>query len=282
MKLRTFYKIYYEHRLNKGSFFLKVYIIITLPFNYLLNKFFLQKIINLDFYSIRNENLYNENFKNLIEYFNSDKATNYINQYNKPLKKAKAFEKGHSYHTFYEKIFSRKKKKIFNILELGSFKGNATAAFFFYFPNAKIISTDLFPDLFRYKSSRIKNIYLDNGKEKQLEEKILKKKLRFDIIIEDAGHYLKDQIISLFMLFETLSSGGYYIVEELEFPNVRKDMNIENEKPTLKDIIELINSKKDFTSKYVNEYQKKYFLENFHSIEVFKGRTSEIAFIKKK
>ena len=33
---------------------------------------------------------------------------------------------------------------------------------------------------------------------------------------------LKDQIISLFMLFKTLQSGGLFIIEEIDFPEKEK------------------------------------------------------------
>ena len=39
----------------------------------------------------------------------------------------------------------------------------------------------------------------------------------------------KDQIISLFMLFKKLNQGGFFIIEELDFPETRKDMNLYNE-----------------------------------------------------
>ena len=282
MKLKTFYKIYYEHRVKKKSIILKLYILILLPVNYLINKILLQSKLDLDTYAIKNEDLYLKDFKFLVEHFNSDKGETYINQYQKPIKQSKEQVEGHCYHTFYEKYFSNRKEQIQNILEIGAFKGNATASLFFYFPNSNIISGDIFPDLFRYNSKRINNIYLDNGKETIIEDKILNKKIKFDIIIEDAGHYFKDQIISLFMMFKTLNSKGVFIIEELEFPNFRKDMNLENEKPSLRDILDLIKTKKDFSSKYVTNDQKEYFLENFENIEIFNGRTSEIAFITKK
>ena len=41
-------------------------------------------------------------------------------------------------------------------------------------------------------------------------------------------------IISLFILFKSLTSNGIFVVEELEFPNIRDDMNIYNEKPAFK------------------------------------------------
>jgi len=282
VKLKTFYKIYYEHRFKKKSIILKLYIFILLPINYLINKILLQSKLNLDTFAKKNEDLYDKNFKYLVEYFNSDKGEKYLNQYNKPIKQNKSTVEGHCYHTFYEKYFSDRREQISNILEIGAFKGNATASFFFYFSNSKIISGDIFPDLFRYNSNRISNIYLDNSSEQIIEDKILNKKIKFDIIIEDAGHYFKDQIISLFMLFKTLNSKGVFVVEELEFPNFRKDMNLSKEKPTLRDILNFIIKGKDFSSKYITDEQKKYFIQNYKTIEIFKGRTSEIAFITKK
>ena len=59
-------------------------------------------------------------------------------------------------------------------------------------------------------------------------------------------------------------------------------MNIYNEKPTLREILYYIKNKKDFNSKYINSFDKKYFLENFEFINIYKGRINEIAFIKKK
>jgi len=282
VKLKTFYKIYYEHRFRKKSLILKLYIFILLPINYLINKILLQSKLNLDIFAKKNDDLYDKNFKYLIEYFNSDKGETYLNQYIKPIKQNKSTVEGHCYHTFYEKYFSDRREQISNILEIGAFKGNATASFFFYFSNSKIISGDIFPDLFRYNSNRISNIYLDNSSEQIIEDKILNKKIKFDLIIEDAGHYFKDQIISLFMLFKTLNSKGVFVIEELEFPNFREDMNLGNEKPSLRDILNLIIKGNDFSSKYITNEQKKYFLKNYESIEILNGRTSEIAFITKK
>ena len=59
-------------------------------------------------------------------------------------------------------------------------------------------------------------------------------------------------------------------------------MNLRNEHPDLKQILLAIKSNKDFYSKYINEKDKKYFLENFKSIEIFKGKINEVAIIQKK
>ena len=37
MKLITFYKLYYDHRLKKSQIWLKIYLILTIPIKYLIN-----------------------------------------------------------------------------------------------------------------------------------------------------------------------------------------------------------------------------------------------------
>lgn len=282
MKLKTFYKIYYKHRILKANFFLKIYLIIIVPIRYLLNIPFLPKKINLDDHSKKNAYLFDKELDFLFEKFNSDKGNFYINQYSQPMKKKNIRINAHGYSDIYEKYFFSKKQKKNNILEIGSFYGNAAAAFFYYFKNSKVYSGDIFPDLFRYNSERLENFYIDSSREDSLNRDLLSKNINFDIIIEDASHSLKDQIISLFMLFKKLSSEGLFIVEELDFPETRKDMNLKNEYPDLKQILISIKSNKDFNSKYINNLDKKYFLENFKTIEIFKSKFNEVAVIRKK
>ena len=59
-------------------------------------------------------------------------------------------------------------------------------------------------------------------------------------------------------------------------------MNPNKKKPTLRDILLLVKNNKDFDSELVPNQYKEYFLDNLSSIEIFKGRFNEIAFIKKK
>ena len=282
MKFKTFYRTYYTHRIKKASILLKFIIFFKLPFNYLINRILYPSVIDLDKLALKKNYLFNKNLEFLFQYFNSDKGNFFFNQYDKPIKKDKKIVDGHSYHKFYEKFFKPKKSKASNILELGSFKGNATAAFYFYFKNANFISCDLYTDFFIYKSKRIKQLEIDNSSETELKDKIINKSLLFDIIIEDAGHYLKDQIISLFILFQSLKPGGIFVIEELDFPDTRDDMNINKERPTLREILNMVKNDIDFESAYVTKDQKNYFMENIDEINVFKGKFNEIVFIRKR
>ena len=283
MKLKTFYKIYYKHRIIKANILLKIYLLFVIPIKYFLNLPFVKKKINLDNYSQDKNFLFEKNLNFLFEFFESDKGEKFINQYNQPIKRDSNLKiQGHNYAKFYDEYFFEKKDKELDILEIGSFYGNAAAALYFYFKNAKIYSADIFPDLFSYTSDRIENFYVDSSSEKSISQNILKKEKKFEIIIEDACHAYKDQIISLFMLFPILSSGGIFITEELDFPDTRDDMNLNNEKPTLRDILLAIKSGENFENPLISKDQKDYFLKNFDKISILKGNYNEIAIIKKK
>ena len=284
MKLRTFYKIYYEHRLKKANHILKFYILIVIPIKYLINLIYLPKIINLDEFVDRFGLNETTDLGKLFDFFNSDKGNEFENQYNHPSKRTSSKIKGHGYSIFYQKYFENLKSNTLNILEIGSFHGNASAALFFYFKKSNFFAADIYPDLFRYRSKRIKNFYVNSSEEDSIQKNIIDKfSDNFDIIIEDAGHSLKDQIISLFMLFEKLNSGGLFIVEELDFPDTRKDMNLENEKPTLREILFKFKKEKILlNSKYIKKNDRDNFLDSIQSIEIYKGNYNEIAILRKK
>ena len=282
MNIKTFYTIYYRHRIQKANLLLKIYILLILPIRYLLNIPFLPKKINLDEHSKSNIELFKKDLDYLFEYFNSDKGDYYINQYMQPIKKKNKRIDAHGYSKIYERYFEKIRNANLNVLELGSFYGNAAGAFFYYFKNSSIYSGDICPDLFRYKSQRLKNFYINTSSEISIKKDLIDNQRIFNVIIEDASHTLKDQIISLFMLFKILSPKGIFICEELDFPETRKDMNINNEYPDLKNILKAIKSNKDFNSKYIKEEDKKYFLDNFNTIEIFKGKINEVAVIQKK
>ena len=248
-----------------------------------MNVFYFKKKINLDDYSNQKNFLFDKNLNFLFEYFNSDKGELFINQYDQPSKRnSKIKITGHDYAKYYENIFEQLKKKNINILEIGSFYGNAAAAIYFYLQNANIYSADIFPDLFSYKSKRINNFYVNSSQEDSIQDSIINLNKNFEIIIEDASHSYKDQIISLFMLFPLINSGGYFITEELDFPDTRKDMNLKNEKPTLRSILLNIKNGLDFENSLITHEQKEYFLKNLNDISILKGNFNEIAIISKK
>ena len=282
MKIKTFYSLYYRHRLKKASTVRKIYLLLIIPIKYFVNFFYFEKKVNLDELSITNKFLFDKDLNYLFEYFNSDKGENFTDQYIQPSKKTSKIIKAHGYSKFYNKIFYDIKNEKIDIMEIGSFYGNASAALYFYFKHANIVGVDINPDMFKYKSQRIKSLHVDSSSQDSIKNEIIALDKTFKIIIEDASHMLKDQIISLFMLFPIVKSKGYFIVEELDFPESREDMRINQVFPDLKTILNNILKNKDFKSPYINDESKKYFLDNFDYIKIYKGNMNEIAIIKKK
>ena len=106
MKLKTFYKIYYKHRISKANVLLKVYLLFVIPIKYFLNLSYIKKKINLDNYSQDNKFLFEKNLNFLFEFFESDKGEKFVNQYNQPIKRDSNIKiKGHNYAKFYDEYF---------------------------------------------------------------------------------------------------------------------------------------------------------------------------------
>lgn len=282
MNIQTFYKIYYKHRVKKASYPLKLYLLISVIVKYFINVFYLPSKKNLDNLSKTQTFLYNKNLSFLFEYFNSDKGELFVNQYDQPSKIKNIKIKAHGYAKFYENYLKKFKNDHVNIIEIGSFYGNASAALFFYFENAKIYSADINPDMYRYKANRLKNFHVDSSSRLSINNNLLSKNLKFDVVIEDASHMLKDQIISLFMIFKSLKPGGLFFIEEIDFPEKREDMRMNQIGPDLKLILKKILSKEDFFSPYIEDDEKEYFLKNYETIEFYSGNINEMVIIKKK
>ena len=104
MRIKTFYNIFYRHRVQKANIFLKVYILIIFPFRYLINIPYLPKVINLDYHSKKNSELFKKNLDFLFEHFNSDKGEYYINQYMQPIKRNNKRIDAHGYSKIYENV----------------------------------------------------------------------------------------------------------------------------------------------------------------------------------
>ena len=111
---------------------------------------------------------------------------------------------------------------------------------------------------------------------------------KLDIVIDDASHNLRDILITLPVLFKSIKSGGYYIIEDMDQFHVYKNLNPYKNELTPKEILLKIKNNVAFESTFLNESEKKYLIENIEEIKIEKGsmiienrNISDIAFIKK-
>ena len=251
---------------KKISKFIRVGISILYKFfvlELIIYNFFYKK--NLDTISIKKKELFNEDLSFLFNYFDSYKQI-------------------HDYTDFYHENLKELKDKKLDILEIGTAKGDGIASFYFYFPYSNLIGVDNNPFRTRYKSKRIRNIYVDISSKQILKNLTNHLNQKFDLIIEDCSHKLIDQILCFSENFKNLKKGGIYIVEDLNFPEIHKMYNPTSEIIDLKTILKKINLGEEIFTQFMKENEIEYIKNNVENIKFYKGQDdySEIVFIKKK
>lgn len=231
-----------------------------------------KKKINLDKLKINEKSL-----SELFKLFNTDKGKYY--------KRFDILEKTHNYGKFYSKIFSKYKKKKINILEIGTYKGASTAAFYFFFKKANFYSVDIIKNF--YQSNRIKFIKLNYLDKKKVNEFRNKYKEFFDIIIDDGGHYKTHIIKNIKNFFKCLkiNQPTYYVIEDF---NLKLDyLNDSKNELKIYDILKKFRKKNYFNSKILSLKEQFLISQSIKKIKVYKGdyikngkNISDIAFIK--
>jgi len=249
----------------------------------ILYKFFILELIiynffykkDLDVISNRKKELFDKDLVFLFEYFNS-------------------LKKQHDYAGFFQENLEKLRNNKLDILEIGTAKGDGLASFYFYFPYSNFIGVDNNPYRIRYKSKRIRSIYVDISSKKILQNLTNHLNQKFDLIIDDCSHRLIDQILCFSENFKNLRKNGIYIVEDLNFPEIHQMYNPTNEDVNLKTILKKISLGEKIFTKFMNKDEIDYIQDNIDSIKFYKSNNkegylihnlcdySEIAFIKKK
>ena len=213
----------------------------------------------------------------LFHHYGSDKAEIF----------KKTNQQGHGFSNFYEKKLEKFKNKKINILEIGSYAGSSAAAFVKYLPNSQVFCFDINISNFKYKSKNIHVFGVDINNEKKI-KKILNKIFvdysfeKFDLIIDDGSHNLKDILIALKLFFKILQKESLYIIEDFKHPNYYK-YNNNLEHIFVNEFLDNLERKKISPSSIFNYNEQKDLIGSIKKIENFKGnlKDSDICFITK-
>ena len=128
----------------------------------------------------------------------------------------------HQYERCYEPHFESKREEAINILEIGCFLGESTAAFLEYFPNATIYTIDIFDrhppeDVAVLKEERVKWMKYDSMSA-GLPSKIRSEwggDIEFDFIIDDGAHWPEANRLTFENCFQFLKKDGTYFIEDV-------------------------------------------------------------------
>jgi len=128
------------------------------------------------------------------------------------------------YTDLYDPLFDGIREDVTKVLEIGVETGRSHRLWLEYFPNATIYGFDIFKfGVEEFHRLQEGNPYLDRSvmfKGDQSNIDHLNNFLslhgdEFDIIIDDGGHSMRQQQISLKILFNAVRSGGFYVIEDL-------------------------------------------------------------------
>lgn len=169
------------------------------------------------------------------------------------------------YMVIYQLYFYKIRQTCKRILEIGIQNGYSLKVWEEYFPNAKIVGIDI-DDKKQFDTKRTRTI-----KGNQSDRNFLDTLPMFDIIIDDGGHTMEQQQISLGCLFKKVNKGGLYIVEDLGtslMPFEAYGGNANNIDTTLS-VLEDFKKTGILDSKYVMESEKLFIETNCSSLEIY-------------
>ncbi len=121
----------------------------------------------------------------------------------------------HSYTQVYDKWFHSFKDEPIKFLEIGIYKGHSAQMWEEYFTNAELHFIDISDKRIEYQPQRATYHFLDQSSRDDLRAFVNKVGGGFDLIIDDGGHTMEQQLASFKVLFPQLKPGGIYVIEDI-------------------------------------------------------------------
>jgi hypothetical protein len=191
----------------------------------------------------------------------------------------------HNYAEIYEKYFAPLKDSRIKFLEIGLAMGYSAHMWEHYFTEAELHFIENEKNFLEiYQSHAPERSFchsLDQANENELLEFISKTGGNFDIILDDGGHQMDQQINSFRTLFPALKSGGIYIIEDLATSFSHLNTSVTESLPGttvffLKELIDQINSftvrpphLPYFCADYTKHHNLNYYQQHIHSIHFY-------------
>jgi demethylmacrocin O-methyltransferase len=197
------------------------------------------------------------------------------------LKVADKTDKGffHNYTEAYERFFFQWKNDPIRIFEIGIAEGGSLEMWERYFPNAQIFGVDV-ADKSSMNRARVKTLVADQARRDQLQKAVDASGGNYDILMDDGGHTMDQQQVSLGFLFKFVKPGGYYVLEDVHtsLPEIHQGFAVDpdGDNATLKMIDTFMRHRPaTFESKYMLPQEKQYLNEHVDSASLFFRPTNQ-------
>lgn len=119
------------------------------------------------------------------------------------------------YFDIYDRHFSKYRGKEVHIVEFGIYHGGSLQMWKDYFgPKAKIYGVDINPHCKKLEEDRVE-IFIGDQEDRNFLQSISEAIPRIDILIDDGGHTMGQQIATFEELFPKIDSNGVYLCEDI-------------------------------------------------------------------
>lgn len=119
------------------------------------------------------------------------------------------------YFEIYDRHFARFRGTNVNVVEMGVYQGGSLQMWKHYFgPRASIFGIDINPACKMLEEDQIK-ILIGNQEDRTFLRSLAERIPRIDILIDDGGHQMQQQIATYEELFPYIDENGVYLCEDL-------------------------------------------------------------------
>ena len=123
--------------------------------------------------------------------------------------------KWHHYFEIYDRHFSRYRGSDAHIMEIGVYQGGSLQMWRDYFgPAARIYGVDINPHCREFAGENIE-IIIGDQEDRVFLESLKARVPRVDILIDDGGHTMRQQINTFEVLFPHVAADGVYLCEDM-------------------------------------------------------------------
>jgi hypothetical protein len=127
----------------------------------------------------------------------------------------KKSSKWSGYFDVYERHLAKFVGKAPKILEIGVSTGGSLEMWQKYFGiDSTIIGLDIDPACLEYKYDGNVSVMLGDQGSDDFWNYFLTNNSEFDIVIDDGGHHMDQQVLTMFRLFPHLNNGGIFVMED--------------------------------------------------------------------
>src|SRR5690349_460018 len=158
---------------------------------------------------------YGQKFPRIINSPSEPAPANWLEEYFDAHTTGPGLWKWRHYFDIYDKHFAKFRGREVHILEVGIFSGGSLDMWKSYFgDDAHIYGVDIEPTCRAYEATGTR-IFIGDQSDKNFWREVIREVPKLDIVIDDGGHRVSQQVPTLEMLLPHLRPGGVYLCEDI-------------------------------------------------------------------